>query len=504
MKRYLIIFLFATTAVNIIFLSWFLINGDLLFYTDIARDFLLFQEAAGKKLVLIGPRSSVGGLFHGPLWIYLNLPAFLLSGGNPLGVELFWVLLIIVFLFFSFIVSKKLFGTIPAYFYIALLSGFLVEQTKGLNNPHGAFFTMPFFFFFLVSYLKTKKILNLLISIFLLGIITQFQIAVGIPLGILTFLLLLYFILKNKLWIHFSAFLTIIIPLSTFIIFDLRHNFLLFNAAVKFVLFSKTNPIYTNFLSLVFDRLKIMSGNAFSLFLHDTFYLNTFAFILTITLIILELKKKKNTINYSLFLYFYLGYFITTLINRGGPVLLQYYIPFIPLVFLITSSLVNTKYKKIAYLFLIIIVVWNLRSNYLYVKNSEGFFGNNRESWKLHSEVAKKLFSEKEKDFGYFIYSPDSLAYQEKYALLYQSKLSDKNAELLKKKPITFLIVEPPPPDNPYMLENWWIRNKLKITKEPIEITTLSAGFKILKYELTEEEIQMPFEKDIDTGIFFR
>ena len=42
------------------------------------------------KLTLIGGRSSLPGLFHGPLYYWLGWPFFLLAGGNPLGVAVFW------------------------------------------------------------------------------------------------------------------------------------------------------------------------------------------------------------------------------------------------------------------------------------------------------------------------------------------------------------------------------------------------------------------------------
>src|SRR5947208_2555439 len=107
------------------------LNGEVNFFNDVARDFLLLQELDYKKIVFIGPRSNTTGLFHGPLWTYINYPAYLLGHGNPVVVAWFWILLTIVFLIVSFFIAKKLFGTFPALVYSLLLSVKLIPHVNG-------------------------------------------------------------------------------------------------------------------------------------------------------------------------------------------------------------------------------------------------------------------------------------------------------------------------------------------------------------------------------------
>src|SRR5688572_10815215 len=77
---------------NILLSSWYVLHNDLVFNSDIARDFLLFEEISQKKIVLIGPRASgIPGLFHGPLWLYVNYPAYIIGQGNPVVVGWWWV-----------------------------------------------------------------------------------------------------------------------------------------------------------------------------------------------------------------------------------------------------------------------------------------------------------------------------------------------------------------------------------------------------------------------------
>jgi len=125
------IFLLLIIGINIFFLIWYLINGDLYFHTDIARDFLLLDDLAKRKLVLIGPRSSgLFGFYHGPLWMYLNLPAFLLGKGNPIVVGWFWILLFILFLSSSYFVAKRMFNKKVALVFTTFLSIDLFRNNK--------------------------------------------------------------------------------------------------------------------------------------------------------------------------------------------------------------------------------------------------------------------------------------------------------------------------------------------------------------------------------------
>ncbi len=89
---------FVVILISTFFASWFAVNGDIIFHTDIARDFLLMEDVVkNKPITLIGPRSGgIPGVFHGPLWTYLNLPSFIIGGGNPAIVSWFWVILYLI------------------------------------------------------------------------------------------------------------------------------------------------------------------------------------------------------------------------------------------------------------------------------------------------------------------------------------------------------------------------------------------------------------------------
>jgi len=65
MNKYLRILFFIITCINIFLASWFVRQGDVMFSPDIGRDFFILDEIRQKTIVLIGPRSSAPGFFHG-------------------------------------------------------------------------------------------------------------------------------------------------------------------------------------------------------------------------------------------------------------------------------------------------------------------------------------------------------------------------------------------------------------------------------------------------------
>src|SRR3989344_6237178 len=122
MKLLLYWILLLVTLFNIYLSSSLVGKGEVSFFNDVARDFLLFQEMDHKKIVLIGPRSSTNGLFHGPLWTYINYPAYILGNGDPVVIAWFWIFLECIFLLTSFYMVRKLFNTLSAFIFIVLAS----------------------------------------------------------------------------------------------------------------------------------------------------------------------------------------------------------------------------------------------------------------------------------------------------------------------------------------------------------------------------------------------
>lgn len=485
--------------------SWYVLHGDLYFFNDVARDFHLYREIDAKKIVLLGPRSSTSGLFHGPLWMYLNYPAYLLGHGNPIVVGWFWVVLIAAFLISGFFIAKRLFDANTAYLYTALMATQLVFAARGLYNPYGAFFLLPAFFYCFIRYLQTYRYPYLLAHLFLAGCIIQFEMATGVPFLLLSTIPILYFLIKQKKYLHVLCFAILAIPLSTFVLFDVRHQFLQLHAVMKYLTASNHSQTQ-NTLAYVGSRLKLIITPGIQVFRNDpTGMRNILALIPTGILLYFAFKEKTKRLVYGSLLYFYIGDYVLMLINRTGDILYQYYMPLSALTVLMFASLISIKkYQKAFLVIFFIILVVNLSDALTFINTSHSFIGKDLESWKFLDTMAKRLYDTKDASFGYFVYSPDVVAYQAKYAIFYEGDKSKKTAYSFEKKPITYLIIAPPPPDKPGMKDDFWKKNQLHLDKTPTNTIHFPNGYKIERYTLTQQETSIPYDPGINPGLFFR
>lgn len=500
MERIIKVLFWPLILFNFLMAAWFLLHGDIQYSHSNSLIFLLLNELDAKKIVLLGP-SSTTGLFHGPLWTYVNYPFYLLGKGDPVIVGWGWFFMVVAATAAGFYMAKDLFGEKTAYLFTLMSTLYWTFHVRGFFNPHGAMLIIPAFFYLFIKYIRTLKPKFLAFNVLITGAIIQFQMAIGVPFLILSFLYLLFFTYKHKKLLHLLFFLLTFISISNFVIFDLRHNFLLSKLFLHFS--TSAGRDHPNIIAMLYQRIQFMTGGI-EFLRTDPGGRNLIIFLISSVFLFFQIKDKKFRKIYYLFLYFYFGYLILSNLNAGG--LLYFYLfPLFPLVFLIFSSFITSRLSKaFVFLFFILMVLNTQNAMSDTFIGAKYDIGRRDDSWLLYRNLAQKVFGGKEKEFGYFVYTPDILAYEEKYALGYISKNSDKKAYYFQKKPITYLIVAPPPRNNPFMKPDWWKENMWHVSKKPVSIENLSSGFKIEKYNFSDEEIKVAPEKGIDPGIALR
>lgn len=227
-----------------LFLRLFKIPSYMTFLGDEGRDALVWLRMTRGKFTLIGPTTSIGNMYLGPLYYYLMLPFYIVLGtvGPSVGVALFaGVTSFLLWLFGKEWFSEKV-GILAAFLYA--ISPVAIVLSHSSWNPN----VMPFFALLAIwgiwQFWQKDKYYWLAIDGVLLSFAVQSH-YLGIlllPLVGLFFLVKLVELLrrKDKNWrkITFSFVLCsiffVLLSVLPLVWFDLRHNFINYKSFYKF------------------------------------------------------------------------------------------------------------------------------------------------------------------------------------------------------------------------------------------------------------------------------
>lgn len=498
---------------NIAASSMHLFLGDLMFHTDIARDFLLIQEMLNKgSAVLIGPRAGgIPGTFFGPFWLYINAPFYILGNGNPVLISYFWFFLVLLSISITFYVANKVFGWQVALISGAIYSFYTVNYAVGFTQTFGSVMLSPILFYLMFLFLQNKNFINLVLLLFLNGLIIQFQPAFGGITLLITSAISAWVILKDiKKIKYFLAFFVLAVPLFTYIIFEFRHNFLEIRSLINFL----TNPSVgaqsiggnkISFSDIISNRFLGFTGGINILRTGNIWHILSFTFI---NLFILyksyffpkEDKRRKFLL---LFFIYYFSFWAITFLFKGL-VWNFYYLGFIPIAAIIFSSLYIFTDKKVFYAIFLLLTIGIINSNKAHVDSIKVFSGTNSSSWITNEKIAKYIYADANNDsFGYYVFSPDEFGYSVKYALDYvQKQFPQKNANLCKKYTETYIIYNPTISENPDG-DYFWKKKGVMIDSGHVE-KKMIGEIRVEKYLLNEEQIKIQSDPNIVCDLHFR
>jgi 4-amino-4-deoxy-L-arabinose transferase-like glycosyltransferase len=144
-KKNKIEFIFLLVVLVIaLFLRLFRINEFMTFLGDEGRDVRIVRDLLTEgNLVFIGPQTSVGNMYLGPLYYYMMAPALFLSRFNPVGPAIMVALISVLTVFFTWYVTRNWFGKVAASISLVLYAvspiAIIYGRTSWNPNP------MPFF-----------------------------------------------------------------------------------------------------------------------------------------------------------------------------------------------------------------------------------------------------------------------------------------------------------------------------------------------------------------------
>jgi len=359
-----------------VFLRFWNISNTVQFLGDQGRDSLIVSKIFKEKdLVFIGPVTSVGNMYLGPLYYYFMVPFLMISYPSPLGPVYAVAFLGVLTIYLMYALGKELMGEKVALAATTLMafSATVVAGTRFSWNPNPApLASLVMIYFVFKALRKNEKYWVLVVLCFSVLIQLHYlTLLSGLGFGSL-WLWQLYQKHKNKKSIKKMIVLTVIgglifiISLTPLILFDIKHDGLNFQAFKKII--SGENSFEQQSLTSVekINKYLVNTKNRGSqilleLSISDQKNLNNYLFLFSIVILFLSLRDSQ-------------------ILAINGKSKDHYFGKIIIITFFITGIFGTALYKHtifdhyIAYLFPVSFFALGLIGEYLYKKGISGKF----------------------------------------------------------------------------------------------------------------------------------
>ena len=493
MKKISLLFLPLIFLASFLLGSRMILAGDFFYLFDQARDYLLVQNIVNThSLALIGTHSGLGGFFHGPLWLYMLLPVYILGSGNPFAFTYFYIGLLLLTVFTAYLVGLKLYGEkggILVSLLIALspVTWKLVPGTIGVNAEPFVFLGL---FYFLIKFLRGNAN-SFIFAAFFAGLSLQFETA--LPLVLIPSMFVIFIVNKKEIKNIKLIFLSLIsytLSVSTFILFDLRHRFLMTTAILNSFTGGHKEKGYLELRDRISAHFNSLVGTYKSLLFSEDFLLILLLLIIFIFAVFLVLKNKKDNPQAGgrkefLFLLLFpvltFGFFVFYPYSIWPEYVLGLLIPVALAFYLAVITVWKKSLGKILVLLFFAITFFNvsilIQNQYLHQypqNNSSGSYLNQKTvvDWIYRDAGIGK--------FGYFVYTPEVYTHGMDYLVWWHGKSYPNTILENKKNKVTYLILYPHM-ENDEGAYDFWKKNTLKTSGKVILTKIFNGGITVEK-----------------------
>lgn len=477
-------------------------SHNFLFLIDQGRDMLAVKNIIfDHHLTLIGPYTSLQGVFQGPGWYYLLSIPTILFNGNPWGGILLMFILSIGTIIIAYFLTKRLFNEKAALF-VAFLFATSPEAIAAATyswNPHPMWLIIVIYIFCFYEVLLKKEKFHLFLWP-IIGSMFHFQTALAVFILIATIFYFLIF--KRKAFAGKYTLFGLLLGLAFFlpqIIFEVRHDFLMTKSIIKLfsghdqgLFIKEENRAY---LTLIKDHIAAFYVNFQSSFVRDGILKQSpiILGILAFTGIIFAKRKhilSKNEINFALFITRFV--ILIILLSFLYPFPIRYWFltgfqVFYLLLFALLISKIssNLEGKFITVLLVIIIVYFSLVKIYnLYINPP-----NDGGVAKIKGKMAAidYIYNDAHgKNFNLLVFTPPVNTDAYDY-LIWWHGTKKYGFVPNKEKTGTFYLLIEPDSSKPWSYKGW-LETVVK-TGKVVEEKELPSGFIIQKRIADKDEI---------------
>lgn len=447
------------------FLRFYKIPENLFFGPEQGIDFLAIRNiAVNHKITLIGAKTDISGVFHGPIYYYLSVIPFLISSGNPVWISAFFIFINSLTVFLLFYLGKIMFsrrvGIISSVFF-TFSFGVIVYPRWLSSHP----LSIPLSVLLFISLFKfiQGKLKWLYIATIVFGFLGQSEF-----LNLIFYLvILLVFIFLNrkvffetdKISLFVSSLLLIIFSIGNYILFDVRHQFLISKSLLALLIGNK--GYYFSFTNSFFQASQVFL-NTFSKFI---FPLNIWlsSSILLIGVCLIVYKKYSNSL--ILLLWLFIPFLVLVFLRHN--ILEQFFVSVSPAALLFSAVITDFFWKRkkifgIAIIFLL--VTGNLYYWFINVPiNRNIFFQSTQPDLKFSDQmkVINTIYTQaNNKPFSFQAYTIPYWSQEAwEYLFLQYGKNKYGYMPVKEKAKKLFVIIQDDPSNK--KLQNFWIKNEV-------------------------------------------
>lgn len=301
MKKYLPLILIVLILLLGAFFRFYKIDQYMTFLGDEGRDVLVVKRMlVDHKFTLLGPITSVGSMYMGPIYYYFMAPFLWLWNFSPVGPSIMVALFAVATIYLIFRLGNDYFGRevglIASFFYAA--APLTITSARSSWNPNIVPFFAVLLMYSLLKVIVNKKYRWFWMVGLALGIILQlhYVTTVFIPI-ILASLLLIRFRLPFKTYA--AGIISFLFSYSPFLLFELRHGFVNLNSVVRFIFQQQQSGKGTSFISQLVNISNDVLVRLFwrLLIVDNAEWAKLFILVTIVCLIIYFIKYAKRTEN---------------------------------------------------------------------------------------------------------------------------------------------------------------------------------------------------------------
>ncbi len=339
------------------------------FLGDEGRDALVMRNIVlGRHFPLIGPGTSIGNMYLGPLYYYLVAPSLLISGFSPLGPAVEVAVIGILTVGLLWWIGRQWFGPFGALLISALyaVSPVVITYSRSSWNPN----IMPFFALLTIYSLwqvwRNHRWPWLIVSAVAFAFVLNSH-----YLGLLlapTIGIFWLITAKKSLKTSIVSFLLLLLLLSPLLIFDMRHNWTNFNALKAFLTDRQQTvnfkaykaipnlwPIWADINTTLLAAGNIQLG-----------FITSALLVLLPVLILVKQLKSKNISPELMLVMVWIGFGLLGLGLYKQHIYAHYYGFIFPAPFLLLGSIFKYSHRLLKYLlagFILFLLLFNLINN---------------------------------------------------------------------------------------------------------------------------------------------